>query len=127
MSVTVTTQTTDVTAVALPAGVAVGDVTAGLLTEQDFVLVSTSEQYAQAVALGAQPILVTLSFSVTDRRGRARLLLGRLLAPWRWRRVLLNEGVATLTVVRGRGDRDFAIAAWLARTGLRRVAQGGGA
>jgi hypothetical protein len=124
MSVTVTTQTTDVTAVALPAGVAVRSMPPSLLTAQDFVLVSTREQYADAVALGAQPILVTLSFSVTDRRGRARLALGRLLAPWRWRRVLLNEGIAVLTVLPGRGRRDFTIAARLARTGLRRVTEG---
>ncbi|HEY0248649.1 MAG TPA: hypothetical protein VGC45_10345 [Gryllotalpicola sp.] len=113
---TVITQTREVRALAIPGGVDVAGMPRERLVAGDFVLVSDADQYAAAVAAGAQPILVTLSFSVTDSRGRMRLLLGDLLAPWRWRRVLLNEGITRLTVVPGRGGLRFRVAAALART-----------
>lgn len=121
-------------AVAVPRGVAVERIPRRRLAACDFVLVSDEAQYDAAVAAGGQPILVTRSFSVTDRRGRARLLLGGLIEPWRWRRVMLNEGIGDLTVVRGAGvpaTRDalgFRVAAALAhaRTASARIAGGAG-
>ncbi|MCS5735572.1 hypothetical protein [Herbiconiux daphne] len=81
----------------------------------DFVLVSTSDQYEYALSVGAQPILITRDFSVTDRRGKLRLRLGKLIEPWRWRRTLLNEGVTELTVPRAGGSASFRIASRLAK------------
>jgi len=109
-------------ALALPRAAAVDRIPRSLLAAADFVLVSTEDQYGHVVAAGAQPILVTRSFSVTDSRGRARLLLGALLGPWRWRRVLLNEGIGSLAIAGGggieaaRGAIGFRLAALLAGT-----------
>ena len=86
----------------------------------DFVLVSTPAQYAHVLELQGQPILITRKFSVTDSRGSMRLLLGRLIEPWRWRRALLNENITRLVVLRGEGAWVFRVAAILARTRLTR-------
>jgi hypothetical protein len=111
-------------ALALPGAARVDRIPRRLLEAADFLLVSDETQYAAAVQAGAQPILATRSFSVTDRRGRSRLLLGALIGPWRWRRVLLNEGVGSLAIVApggagwrpasGTGAFGFRLAALLA-------------
>ena len=90
------------------------------VNDVDFVLVSTPAQYAHVLELQGQPILITRKFSVTDSRGSMRLLLGRLIEPWRWRRALLNENITSLTVLRGEGAWVFRVAAVLARTRLTR-------
>ncbi|GAA4166167.1 hypothetical protein GCM10022286_30390 [Gryllotalpicola daejeonensis] len=113
-------QQRQVRALALPRAGDVDRIPRELLAAADFVLVSHQDQYRQAVKAGAQPILVTRSFSVTDSRGRARLLLGALIGPWRWRRVLLNEGIGSLAIAGDgglpsvRGALGFRIAALLA-------------
>jgi hypothetical protein len=86
----------------------------------DFVLVSSEVQYAEVLSGGGQPILITRQFSVTDRRGRVRLLLGGLIEPWRWRRVLLNEGINALHIFSGERSWIFTAAARLAQTSYSR-------
>lgn len=81
----------------------------------DFVLVFNEEQYRDVLAGSGQPILITRDFSVTDRRGKLRLRLGRIIEPWRLRRTLLNEGVTRLTIVPGPGALAHRIAAVLGR------------
>jgi hypothetical protein len=114
--------TGQVRALALPQAAEAERIPAPLLAASEFVLVSNATQYATVTESGGQPILVTRSFSVTDSRGRARLLLGALIGPWRWRRVLLNEGIGALAIVGGggaaafRGALGFRVAAALAGT-----------
>ena len=81
----------------------------------DFVLVFNADQYRDVLADSGQPILITRDFSVTDRRGKLRLRLGRIIEPWRLRRTLLNEGVTRLTIVPGPGALAHRIAAVLGR------------
>lgn len=81
----------------------------------DFVLVFNADQYRDVLAASGQPILITRDFSVTDRRGKLRLRLGRFIEPWRLRRTLLNEGVTRLTIVPGPGAVAYRIAALLGR------------
>jgi hypothetical protein len=107
-------QRTNVTACALPVdGTSLPTIP---YARFDFVLVPSREIYETVSGLGGQPILTPLRFSVTDTRGRLRLLLGGLLEPWRWRRVLLNEGITSLVVYKGRRSWVFTVAARLART-----------
>lgn len=84
----------------------------------DFVLVFNADQYRMVLAASGQPILITRDFSVTDRRGKLRLRLGRIIEPWRLRRTLLNEGVTRLTIVPGPGALAYRIAAVLGRVPL---------
>ncbi|TFC05566.1 hypothetical protein E3O42_03170 [Cryobacterium adonitolivorans] len=81
----------------------------------DFVLVFNANQYRQVLEAAGQPILITRDFSVTDRRGKLRLRLGRLIEPWRLRRTLLNEGVSRLTILPGPGALAYRVAAIMGR------------
>ena len=85
------------------------------LSAFDFVLVFNADQYQDVLRESGQPILITRDFSVTDRRGKLRLRLGRLIEPWRLRRTLLNEGVTRLTIVPGPGALAYRVAAVLGR------------
>jgi hypothetical protein len=84
----------------------------------DYVLAATPAQYESVLEHGGQPILITRRFSVTDSRGSLRLLLGGLIEPWRWRRVLLNEGIGMLHVYQGDRSWVYKIAALLSRTSV---------
>jgi hypothetical protein len=85
------------------------------LASFDFVLVFDARQYQLVLQAEGQPILITRDFSVTDRRGKMRLRLGRLLEPWRLRRTLLNEGVTKLTIISGPGAIAYRLAALMGR------------
>lgn len=91
------------------------DAIGSALSTFDFVLVFNADQYLQVLAADGQPILITRDFSVTDRRGKLRLRLGRLIEPWRLRRTLLNEGVTRLTILPGPGALAYRIAAIMGR------------
>ena len=114
MTNAISTQT--VTALALPKDWQVKASEAGDgFSKFDFVLVQSEVQYRAVVGETGQPILITRDFSVTDRRGKLRLRLGKLIEPWRWRRTLLNEGISTVYLADKRGLAPVRIAARLAK------------
>lgn len=65
---------------------------------EDFVLVSSPEQYEVVVGLGYEAICVQLRSSDYFHAALPLRLLGRLAIPWRWRRVLLNECIEKVYV-----------------------------
>lgn len=85
----------------------------------DFILVHSSASYENASRHNLQPILMSLQFSETDSRGAFRRRLGGIIAPWRWRRVFLNEGIRTVRLGGGHGSVVIAIGAVLASTKIR--------
>ncbi|MBD5785282.1 hypothetical protein IF650_03730 [Cellulosimicrobium terreum] len=62
----------------------------------DFVLVTDEDAWQDVATAGLDPIITHVRFSVTDPRSRAAARLGRAIMPWRWRRNLLNAGIATV-------------------------------
>jgi len=92
----------------------------------DFVLVGSTRDYHEALKLGFQPILVQQRFSVTDRRASVPRAAGPLFRAWRWRRIMLNEGISALVLRRERSVGVLMLAGVLAGVHLRfyRAGQG---
>jgi hypothetical protein len=77
-------------------------------------LVTASEDFERLERLGCDVALMPLRFSVTDARAAWRARLGRLIMPWRWRRLLLNEGVTRIRAPRRPSSVPVVLGALLA-------------
>ncbi len=84
--------------------------------DRTFTLVSTLADYEALTAAGHNSILVqrrpSSHFSVPLLVRAA----GPLIVPWRWRRVLLNEGVSAVVIAGSWKDLPIVVAMWLARS-----------
>jgi hypothetical protein len=84
-------------------------------------LVTRADHFELLEELGLDVALVPRRFSVTDSKADARARLGRLIMPWRWRRLLLNEGVTRLAVPVGLWPAPIILGALLAGVRVRWV------
>lgn len=90
-----------------------------------FVFAETEDDYVRAIASGTQPILVQDRFSLTDQRAKVPRVALPLFRAWRWRRVMLNEGITVLVLRRGRSVGVMILGALLAGVRLRFYRPGG--
>ena len=93
--------------------------------EFDFVLTSSAIDYRRVLELGLQPILVQERFSVTDSKGGALRFLGPFFKAWRWRRILLNEGIKSISCPPTIAAAPLMIASVLAGAKIHLIRLGG--
>jgi hypothetical protein len=84
-------------------------------------LVTRADHFERLEELGLDVALVPRRFSVTDSRADRRARLGRLIMPWRWRRLLLNEGVTRLSAPIGFWPLPIMVGALMAGVRVRWV------
>ena len=109
-----TPRTTDMVALLWPAGKPVGQEPE--IPARQFTLVSTLADYDALTAAGQNSILIQRRPSSHFSVPLVVRLAGPLIMPWRWRRVLLNEGITTVAIPRSLASTPLAVAALLARS-----------
>lgn len=109
-----TPRTTEIIALLWPAGKPVGPDPE--TPARDFTLVSTLDDYEALTAAGQNSILIQRRPSSHFSVPLVVRLAGPLIVPWRWRRLLLNEGVEEVIVRPSPSGIPIILGAWLART-----------